>query len=153
MEDNIAPIPKSPDEIAFDEMNAALNELKDKRTVLIEQLSDVTRTTKIDFENDAPRKTEMKLSLFKTLDDLIKSQESLYTGKVKLNLQKKSEETNEGIKKMAVEILRNINMKDHKNSPVETTSVDESALRKAFDKLVEDDPDHSIKESELEIPQ
>ena len=33
MEENT--IPKSPDEIAFEEMNIALNELKDKRAILI----------------------------------------------------------------------------------------------------------------------
>ena len=143
---------KSPDEIAFDEMNAALDQLKDKRATLIEQLADTTRTTKIDFENDAPRKTEMKLSLFKTLDDLIKSQESLYMGKTKLSLQKKSEATNESIKQMAVEILKNINMNDHVDTPVKTTATDDDALKKAYADL-DDDPEHSIKDSELEIPQ
>ena len=143
---------KSPDEIAFDEMNAALDQLKDKRATLSEQLADTTRTTKIDFENDAPRKTEMKLSLFKTLDDLIKSQESLYMGKTKLSLQKKSEATNDSVKQMAVEILKNINMKDHINSPVETTTTDDDALKKAYADL-DEDPEHAIKESELEIPQ
>ena len=88
----------------------------------------------------------------KTVDDLLKSQESLYTGKVKINLQKKSEETNEGIKKMAVEILRNINMNQHANAPVSTTTNDEENLKKAFDEMVNDDPDKSIKDSELEIP-
>lgn len=143
---------KSSDEIAFEEMNAALDQLKDKRATLIEQLADTTRTTKIDFENDAPRKTEMKLSLFKTLDDLIKSQESLYMGKTKLSLQKKSEATNDSIKQMAVEILKNINMKDHVNTPVETTTTDDDALKKAYADL-DEDPEHAIKESELEIPQ
>jgi len=145
-------IPKSPEELAFDEMNTALESIKDKRSVLIDQLLETARTTKIDFENDAPRKTEMKLSLMKTVDDLLKSQESLYTGKVKINLQKKSEETNEGIKKMAVEILRNINMNQHANAPVSTTANDEENLKKAFDDMVNDDPDKSIKDSELEIP-
>lgn len=145
-------IPKSPEELAFDEMNTALESIKDKRSVLIDQLLETARTTKIDFENDAPRKTEMKLSLMKTVDDLLKSQESLYTGKVKINLQKKSEETNEGIKKMAVEILRNINMNQHPNAPVSTTTNDEENLKKAFDDMVNDDPDKSIKDSELEIP-
>lgn len=145
-------IPKSPEELAFDEMNTALESIKDKRSVLIDQLLETARTTKIDFENDAPRKTEMKLSLMKTVDDLLKSQESLYTGKVKINLQKKSEETNEGIKKMAVEILRNINMNQHANAPVSTTTNDEENLKKAFDEMVNDDPDKSIKDSELEIP-
>lgn len=143
---------KSPDEIAFEEMSAALDQLKDKRATLIEQLADTTRTTKIDFENDAPRKTEMKLSLFKTLDDLIKSQESLYMGKTKLSLQKKSEATNDSIKQMAVEILKNINMKDHVNTPVKTTTTDDDALKKAYADL-DEDPEHAIKESELEIPQ
>lgn len=151
MEENT--IPKSPDEIAFEEMNIALNELKDKRAILIEQLADTTRTTKIDFENDAPRKTEMKLSLFKTLDDLIKSQESLYVGKTKLSLQKKSEATNESIKQMAVEILRNTVMKQHPNTAVQETPEDTAALKKAFDDLSKDDPNLEIKESELEIPQ
>lgn len=151
MEENT--IPKSPDEIAFEEMNIALNELKDKRAILIEQLADTTRTTKIDFENDAPRKTEMKLSLFKTLDDLIKSQESLYVGKTKLSLQKKSEATNESIKQMAVEILRNTVMKQHPNTAVQETPEDAAALKKAFDDLSKDDPNLEIKESELEIPQ
>ena len=145
-------IPKSPEELAFDEMNTALESIKDKRSVLIDQLLETARTTKIDFENDAPRKTEMKLSLMKTVDDLLKSQESLYTGKVKINLQKKSEETNEGIKKMAVEILRNINMNQHANAPVSTTTHDEENLKKAFDDMVNDDPEKSIKDSELEIP-
>ena len=144
---------KSPDEIAFEEMSAALDQLKDKRATLIEQLADTTRTTKIDFENDAPRKTEMKLSLFKTLDDLIKSQESLYMGKTKLSLQKKSEATNESIKQMAVEILKNINMKDRADAPVSMDQNDNEALKKAFEDITNKDPEKEIKESELEIPQ
>ena len=145
-------IPKSQEELAFEEMNTALNELKDKRSAIINQLAETTRTTKIDFENDAPRKTEMKLSLFKTLDDLLKSQESLYTGKVKINLQKKAEATNEAVKQMAVEILKQINMKEHQNAPVTTSTEDEDILKKQFDKMKED-PINEIKESELEIPQ
>ena len=143
---------KSPDEIAFEEMSAALDQLKDKRATLIEQLADTTRTTKIDFENDAPRKTEMKLSLFKTLDDLIKSQESLYMGKTKLSLQKKSEATNDSIKQMAVEILKNTYMKDRTDAPVASTATDEDLLRKQFDEL-KSNPENEIKDSELEIPQ
>lgn len=146
-------IPKSQDEIAFDEMNLALDQLKDKRSILIDQLAETTKTTKIDFENDAPRKTEMKLSLFKTLDDLIKSQESLYMGKTKLSLQKKSEATNESIKQMAVEILKNINMKDRVDAPVSMDQNDNEALKKAFEDITNKDPEKEIKESELEIPQ
>lgn len=152
MDDNNT-IPKSQDEIAFEEMNNALDQLKNKRSILIDQLAETTRTTKIDFENDAPRKTEMKLSLFKTLDDLIKSQESLYIGKTKLSLQKKSEATNESIKQMAVEILKNTVMNQHPNAPVETSQSDNDALKKAFEDLKDEDPEKDIKDSELEIPQ
>ena len=94
----------------------------------------------------------MKLSLFKTLDDLIKSQESLYMGKTKLSLQKKSEATNDSVKQMAVDILKQINMKEHQNAPVATTSADDDTLKKAYADL-DEDPEHAIKESELEIPQ
>lgn len=147
----ISEVPKSQEEIIFDDMNTGLDQIRARREQMIEQLSQITATTKIDFEGDAPRKTEMKLGLFKTMDDLLKSQESLLTGKAKMSLAKKSEASSDSLKQMAVEILKNIDMKQKKNmaSPVATTDADAAALRKAFDQMKNDDPSASIKEDEL----
>ena len=149
--DNVAEVPRSQEEIIFDDMNTGLDQIRQQRDALLQQLTQVTATTKIDFEGDAPRKTEMKLSLFKTVDDLLKSQESLLTGKAKMSLAKKSEASNENLKQMAVEILKNIDMKQKKNAtaPVAVSDKDTSVLEQAFDAMKADDPSAIIKEDEL----
>lgn len=149
--DNINEVPKSQEEIVFEEMNAGLDTIRSQRQVLLDQLTQITATTKIDFEADAPRKTEMKLSLFKTVDDLLKSQESLLTGKVKMSMAKKSEASSDALKLMAVEILKNIDMKQKKNvaAPVATSDTDLDTIRKAFTKMTDEDPTAVIKEDEL----
>ena len=152
MEDtNIAEVPKSQEEIAFEDMNTGLDAIRSTREKMIDQLGQVAAVTKIDFEGDAPRKTEMKLSLFKTVDDLLKSQENLLTGKVKISLAKKSEASSDSLKQVAVAILREIDMKQKKNSasPVALTDTDVAALNKAFDQMKADDPNTIIKEDEL----
>ena len=149
--DNINEVPKSQEEIVFEEMNVGLDTIRSQRQVLLDQLTQITATTKIDFEADAPRKTEMKLSLFKTVDDLLKSQESLLTGKVKMSMAKKSEASSDALKLMAVEILKNIDMKQKKNvaAPVATSDTDLDTIRKAFTKMTDEDPTAVIKEDEL----
>ena len=108
--DNINEVPKSQEEIVFEEMSQGLDQIRQQRNALLQQLTEVVGTTKINFEEDAPRKTEMKLTLFKTVDDLLKSQESLLTTKTKLSIQKKSEASSDALKQMAVEVLRKIEM-------------------------------------------
>ena len=149
--DNINDVPKSQEEIIFEEMNVGLDAIRSQRQVLLDQLTQITATTKIDFEADAPRKTEMKLSLFKTVDDLLKSQESLLTGKTKMSMAKKSEASSDALKHMAVEILKNIDMKQKKNitSPVATSDADITTIRKVFDQMTNDDPNTVIKDDEL----
>jgi len=149
--DNINEVPKSQEEIVFEEMNTGLDTIRNQRQVLLDQLTQVTATTKIDFEGDAPRKTEMKLSLFKTVDDLLRSQESLLTGKAKMSLAKKQEASSDALKLVAVEILKNIDMKQKKNvsAPVATNEQDMATLQKVFNTMTADDPSVDIKESEL----
>lgn len=149
--ENVAEVPKSQDEIIFEDMNAGLDQIRSRREQMINQLSQITATTKIDFEGDAPRKTEMKLGLFKTMDDLLKSQENLLTGKAKMSLAKKSEATSDSLKLMAVEILKNIDMKQKKNvaAPVATNDSDTEALRQVFNQMKNDDPNVDIKDDEL----
>lgn len=150
---NINEVPKSQEEIVFDEMNMGLDTIRNQRQVLLDQLTQITASTKIDFEADAPRKTEMKLSLFKTVDDLLKSQESLLTGKVKMSLAKKSEASSDAVKQIAVEILKNIDMKQKKGqaAPVATGDQDDATLKKVFAVMQEDDPSVAIKEDELRM--
>ena len=149
--ETLAEVPKSQEEIIFDDMNMGLDQIRIQRDALLKQLTQVTETTKIDFEGDAPRKTEMKLSLFKTVDDLLKSQESLLTGKAKMSLAKKSEASSGALKEMAVEILKNIDMKQKKNAgaPVAVSDQDTDIVHQAFSKMMNDDPNISIKEDEL----
>ena len=142
-------IPKSQEDIVFDEMSQGLSTIRDQRADLINQLLQHTKSVHIDLEADAPRKTEVKLALFKTVDDMLKSQESLHTTKTKLSLQRKSEASNESVKQMAIEILRNINMKQQANAPVATTQADEAALKAAFSQMNTEDPNTEIKEDEL----
>ena len=92
----------------------------------------------------------MKLTLFKTVDDLLKSQESLLTTKTKLSIQKKSEASSDALKQMAVEVLRKIEMgKKGLSVPVSIDPTDNDTLRQAFNKLTEEDPDKAIKDDEL----
>ena len=116
MEDNHEQeIPKTQEELAYDRMYESLDTIQGKREELADALIAVAKSIKLDIDNDAPRKTEMKLSLFKTVDDILKSQENLHINKVKVGLQKKSEATNENVKQMAIEILRNIDMTPEDN--------------------------------------
>ena len=144
-------VPKSQEEIIFEDMNQGLDSIRSKREKMIDQLGLIAAATKIDFEGDAPRKTEMKLSLFKTYDDMLKSQESLLTSKTKMSMAKKSEASSDALKQMAVEILKNIDMKQKKNiaTPVATTEQDNVALKKVFSEMLNDDPSIGIKEDEL----
>lgn len=148
---NIDAVPKSQEEIIFEDMSNGLDQIRATRETMIAQLGQVVANTKINFEEDAPRKTEMKLTLFKTVDDLLKSQESLLTGKTKLSLQKKSEASSDAVKLMAVEILKNIDMKQKKNMavPVATNDTDNEALRQVFKTMTDENPDTAIKEDEL----
>ena len=148
---DINEVPKSQEELVFDEMNTGLDTIRNQRQILLDQLTQVTATTKIDFEGDAPRKTEMKLSLFKTVDDLLRSQESLLTGKAKMSLAKKQEASSDALKQVAVEILKNIDMKQKKNvaSPVATDDKDKDTLQQVFNAMKADDPSVDIKDDEL----
>ena len=148
--DNINEVPKSQEEIVFEEMSQGLDQIRQQRNALLQQLTEVVGTTKINFEEDAPRKTEMKLTLFKTVDDLLKSQESLLTTKTKLSIQKKSEASSDALKQMAVEVLRKIEMgKKGSSVPVSIDPTDNDTLRQAFNKLTKEDPDKAIKDDEL----
>ena len=152
MEDNHEQeIPKTQEELAYDRMYESLDTIQGKREELADALIAVAKSIKLDIDNDAPRKTEMKLSLFKTVDDILKSQENLHINKVKVGLQKKSEATNENVKQMAIEILRNIDMTHKVNAPVSLSNSEEDALKKAFDAVLEKDPDSAIKDDELEV--
>ena len=142
-------IPKSQEDIIFEEMSNGLSNIRSTREALIDQLSQVVKTTHIDIEADAPRKSEMKLALFKTVDDLLKSQESTFTTKTKLSLMKKSEASNESVKQMAIEILRNINMKQKANAPVAVTEADTQAMKAAYAQMNAEDPSTEIKDDEL----
>ena len=144
-------IPKTQEELAYEKMYKALEQIQDKREALADALITVAKGIKLDIDNDAPRKTEMKLGLFKTVDDLLKSQESLHINKVKVGLQKKSEATNENVKQMAIEILRNIDMTHKVNAPVNMSNTEGEVLKQAFNAAMEKDPELGIKDDELEI--
>ena len=144
-------IPKTQEELAYDRMYESLDSIQGKREELADALIAIAKTIKLDIDNDAPRKTEMKLSLFKTVDDILKSQENLHINKVKVGLQKKSEATNENVKQMAIEILRNIDMTHKVNAPVSVSNAEEDVLKKAFDAALAKDPETAIKDDELEV--
>ena len=141
---------KSPEDLAYESMNANMDKIAGKRDELIQQLGDSVRGMKLDFANDAPRMIEVKLAAINAYDGILKSQESLHVQKVRVGIQKKTEATSEEVKKMAVEVLRNINMREvGSGQPV--APPDMNALRNTMDTLVEADPEAAIKDEELVV--
>lgn len=150
-ESNVPEIPKSAEDIAFEEMDSALNTIKEQREQLAKQLIEAAKTTKINPTEDTARVTEVKLALFKTADDLLKSQESLHVTKAKLQLNRKSEASNENVKALAIEVLRNTQMNMRGTAPVQVADTVTKVLNATFDQNIANNPDlgGDIKEEEL----
>ena len=139
---------KSPEDIAYERMNASMDSLAGKRDEMIQQLGDAVKNMKLDFGNDAPRMIEVKLAAINAYDGLLKSQESLHVQKVKVGLQKKTEATSDEVKKMAMEVLRNIDMRNTgQNAPVQMGDL--RALDTAMSTMLQQDPGSAIKDDEL----
>lgn len=152
-EPNTPEIPKSAEDMAFEEMDSALSIIKSQREQLAKQLIDAAKATKINPTEDTARVTEVKLALFKTADDLLKSQESLHISRAKMQLTRKSEASNENVKALAVEILRNTQMNGKPAAPVQVAETVGSALKEVFEKSIVNNPDlgGDIKEDELAV--
>lgn len=149
-ETNNQEIPKSAEDIAFDEMAAGLGEIREQRDAVIQALIQAVKTTKLDPQNEAPRVTEVKIAMINALDSVLKSQESLHLSKAKAVLNRKAESDSSAVKQMAIEVLRNINMNN--TSPgkkVAISDADQTVLNAAFAVAKETDPEFEIKDDEL----
>jgi len=154
-EDTTSPeIPKNAEELAFEQMDAALDTIRKQREELATQLIQAAKSTKINPTEDTARVTEVKLALFKTADDLLKSQESLHVTKAKMQLNRKSEASTENVKALAIEILRNTQMTAVKGGgPVKIPEAAQAVLKKTMESVIAKDNDlgGDIKEEELSL--
>lgn len=154
MSDENNTIQKTAEEVAFEKMTAAFNEIENQRNDLATAILAAAKSTKLNANEDGPRMTEVKLALFKTADDILKSQESLHVARSKMALTQKSEQSNESVKQLAIEILRNTDLRNKPTSPVtKMSTAEEEILKQAFETALKDNPDAVIKEEELVIDQ
>lgn len=80
------------------------------------------------FATEQPRTLEVQLSAIKTLDDLLKSEESTVTNLVKTQLLKKETETNTDVKAATVEMLKAIRVSQQNQK--KSVTIPEDAMDK-----------------------
>lgn len=80
------------------------------------------------FATEHPRTLEVQLSAIKTLDDLLKSEESTITNLVKTQLLKKETETNTDVKAATVEMLKAIRVSQQNQK--KSVTIPEDAMDK-----------------------
>ena len=83
------------------------------RQVMIETLKPIMSNLAIDFKQDGARTIEVKLQLVKTLDDLIKGQDTSVINEAKLQLQRVETDTNANVQEVVIQMLQKIRVNDN----------------------------------------
>ena len=94
-------------DLAFEELEKDYAYNRVIRKEMINNLRQFAAKTKID-EYDKPMAVQAKLMIFKTLDDIVKSDEDVSMKKVKFRLARKDSETNGAIGTAIINLLKQV---------------------------------------------
>lgn len=126
---------KSVLDILYDKLGASLDNTSEHRALIINQLMvDIKNLPSViaGNENNADL-IQAKLALIKTVDDVLKSEESNKINLVKIHLQRKESESNINAKEAAVAMLKSITLtKEKVKEPIE----DNDAIRSEINNLI-----------------
>ena len=95
-----------PLDVLFKQFNDASDQTDEVREKLINKL--MQQLPDIDFKGDGPRGIEVKLAMYKTVDDLLKSKEGSKATRIKTHLQRKDTENTANYQEAAIAMLSNM---------------------------------------------
>ena len=95
-----------PLDVLFRQFNDASDETDALREKLINRLA--SQLPDINFQGDKPRDIEVKLAMYKTVDDLLKSKEGSKASRIKTHLQRKDTENTANYQEAAIAMLANM---------------------------------------------
>ncbi len=99
-------IQEAPLDILFKEFNQASNETDKIREGMINKLA--LQLPDIDYGKDSARDIEVKMTVYKTVDDLLKSKEGSKAGRIKVHLQRKDTENQANYQDAVINVLERI---------------------------------------------
>ena len=133
----------------FSELQSVLKLTDDKRNALIDVLMASVPNLNIDPVNDGASKLEAKLSLIKTIDDILKSKENATSTIVKLSMSRKDSDNLENISESVAEMLKRVEL-NKVPTGVATTNVLDESIDKDIEKICEEQA-LPITDAELEM--
>lgn len=141
-------VTKTPIDTAFEELNETFGNAKTVRKEMIDMLRKQIVKCEIS-EYDKALMITAKMSVIKTLDDLIKSDSEVSVKRLKMQLARKDSETNGAVGATIVNLIKSIRATGEM-FPEEDGEVDRSAALKELKDKQETNPDLTVTEGELE---
>ena len=143
-ENNVTPL-----DIAFEDLKSRVDITSVVRQKMIDKLTSSINELKLDINEDPARLLEVKMTIFNTLDGLLKSQVDNSNTYVKAILSRKDSDTAANFQAQVAEVLRQVDMMTipRKSAITAEESKDvEEAMEKAFA-----DSGLAITEEELKV--
>lgn len=143
-ENNVTPL-----DIAFEDLKSRVDITSVVRQKMIDKLTSSINELKLDVNEDPARLLEVKMTIFNTLDGLLKSQVDNSNTYVKAILSRKDSDTTANFQAQVAEVLRQVDMMTvPRNSAItaEERKAAEEAMEKAFA-----DSGLAITEEELKV--
>ena len=142
-------MPKQPIEIAIENLQEAVGFSSEIRNVMIQKLRTEINNLEINAMNSGAALIEAKLGIYKTLDDLLKSNVADANTVAKAVLGKKAEESQQDARAAAIEVLKLVGLRDlpGKNAFQSDPNGDDK-LQATLEKAQETNPELKISEEE-----
>ena len=139
---------KTPIDAAFEEVNETFGSARTVRREMIEMLrKQITKCQITEF--DKALMITAKMSVIKTLDDLLKSDSEISVKKLKMHLARKDSETNGAVGATIVNLIKSIRATGEM-FPEDHGEVDRAAALKDLKDKQDENPNLKISDGELE---
>lgn len=139
---------KTPIDAAFEEVNETFGSARTVRREMIEMLrKQITKCQITEF--DKALMITAKMSVIKTLDDLLKSDSEISVKKLKMQLARKDSETNGAVGATIVNLIKSIRATGEM-FPEDQGEVDRAAALKDLKDKQDENPNLKISDGELE---
>ena len=106
MSDNVSSL-----DLAIAQVDKTFQSTDNVRDALISKMQRVVNELQIAPEEDSPLKLDSKLHIIQTLQGLLKDKETGAVTAAKVKMQKKDTESSDAARQIAIELLKNINVK------------------------------------------